>query len=87
MEAVWRCRGGGGGTCGELLDGTGDSGRGSMPSCSGLRNGEGAPASDNAKATGSSGGGYVGVVVEFLEWQNGQSECSAPNEVPGVVAI
>lgn len=40
MDAVWRCRGR------AEFEGSGDSGRGSMPSCSGLRYGDGADVSD-----------------------------------------
>lgn len=51
---------------------TGDSGRGSMPNCSGWRNGEGGNVcSEDARIVESSGGGYVGVVGILIGGQSG----------------
>lgn len=53
---------------------TGDSGRGSMPNCSGWRNGEGGSVCrEEARTVGSSGGGYVGVVGILIGGQSGHS--------------
>lgn len=62
-----------------LCERTGDSGMGSIPNCSALRNGDGAAERPAAKTAGSSGGGYVGVVVtECLSGKKNktsQSDC------------
>lgn len=62
-----------------LCEGTGDSGIGSIPKCSVLRNGDGAPERPAAKSAGSSDGGYVGVfVIECLSGKKNktsQSDC------------
>lgn len=65
MEAACRSRGSG------VLEGTGDSGSGSIPNCSSLMYGDGALVNDAIRPAGSSGGGYVGVVV--ILGGNGQS--------------
>ena len=54
-----------------LLEGTGDTGCGSMPMCSVLRNEGDAAGTDDENPKGSQDGEYVGGVAldAFLEWQ------------------
>lgn len=65
MDDVWRCRGSG------AFDETGDSGRGSMPNCSDFIYGDWVLVMEVMYRLGSSGGGYVGVVL--ILGGNGQS--------------